>query len=355
MYKLRNIDSLIKTSLAKHILFWLFVFMYFIITTEMQYFGSYTEAIESRSILIILQMITAYSCLYILIPFFLTPKKYVQFSLGLFFLLFIVYAFFVCSQEFYYEPKYFVSTAGSLEYDSMNGFWNHIFKIETFLGKSVKFSTPTIILLTAKFYSNQQAYLKENEQKKAVELNTLKHQLNPHFLFNTLNNLYALTIEKSDEAPEVIAKLSEMLDYMLYGCNDKYVPIQKEIDLIDNYLALEKIRYGNRVTIKFNTSVNTVVQIAPLIILTFIENAFKHGVSQELNNAFITIDITLNKEHIAVHIKNSISKNKVSSNKKNIGLTNVKKQLELLYANTYSLNLKEENDCFNVSLKLPIK
>lgn len=355
MYKSRNIQSLIKRTPAKHILFWLFVFAYFIITTEMRFFSSYSEAIESRSILIIIQMITAYSCLYILIPFFLVPKKYIQFGVGLLFLLFVVYTLFVCSQEFYYMPKYFRATANLAEYDYMKGFWDHIFKIETFLGKSVKFSTPTIILLTAKFYSDKQAYLKENEQKKSAELSTLKHQLNPHFLFNTLNNLYALTIEKSDEAPEVIAKLSEMLDYMLYGCNDTYVPLQKEIDLIENYLALEKVRYGTRVTIQFNSSVHSTVKIAPLLILTFIENAFKHGVSQELNKAYISINIALNKDHITIHIKNSVSKNKVTSSKNSIGLTNVKKQLELLYDDAYSLNLTEINDSYNVDLKLPIK
>lgn len=321
----------------------------------MRYFSSYTEAVESRSILIIIQMIAAYCSLNLLIPYFLAPKKYVQFGVSFLFLLFLIYALFVCVQEFYYSPKYFVANANNIEYNSIKGFWDHIFKIEIFLGKSVKFLTPTIILLTLKFYKDQQKYLKENEQKKSVELNTLKHQLNPHFLFNTLNNLYALTIEKSDEAPEVIAKLSEMLDYMLYGCNDKYVTLAKEIDLIENYLALEKVRYGNRVNIQFNAPVKLGAKIAPLLLLTFIENAFKHGVSQELKKSSINIDIFIKQQHIHFKIKNSISKNKVSSKKETIGLKNVKKQLNLLYTNLFDLDIFEEDNCFNVYLKLPIK
>ncbi len=265
------------------------------------------------------------------------------------------YALFVCIQEFWHLPKYFGNTQNNTGYDSMKGFWDHIFKIQTLVSKSVKFITPTIILLTIKFYNEQQRFLKINEQKKATELTTLKHQLNPHFLFNTLNNLYALTIEKSDEAPEVIEKLSEMLDYMLYGCNEKFVPLQKEIDLIKNYLALEKVRYGNRVTIQLNTPENSSAKIAPLILLTFIENAFKHGVSQELNKAFIHINIELEETMIHFKIENSIAKNKILSRKESIGIGNVKKQLELLYADTYSLAIQEENDSFNVDLKIPIK
>jgi LytS/YehU family sensor histidine kinase len=215
--------------------------------------------------------------------------------------------------------------------------------------------TPTILLVIAKFYKEKQTYLQLNEQKKSTELSVLKHQLNPHFLFNTLNSLYALSINKSDEAPEVIAKLSEMLDYMLYGCNDKYVSLKKEIELIENYLALEKVRYDERVAISFNKNVEPDVRIAPLILLTFIENAFKHGVSQELKKAYIHIKISIEETFIQFDITNSIAKNRAYAKKETIGLTNVKKQLELLYLDNYSLDLKEETNCFNVRLKLPVK
>jgi len=355
MNSLKKTSTFFNIPLIRHFLFWIAVFVYFIITTEIKYYSNYQEAIASKSILISIQIITAYSCLLVLIPRYLIAKKNIQFGFGLLVLLVCVYVFFIYIMEFYYQPKYFEGIGALTEYDSVKGFWERLFNIQTFAGKSIKFLSPTILLVTAKFYKDQQAYLQLNEQKKSNELSTLKHQLNPHFLFNTLNNLYALSIKKSDEAPEVIAKLSEMLDYMLYGCNEKYVSLEKEIELIDNYLALEKIRYGKRVVIQFNKKGDKNVKIAPLILLTFIENAFKHGVSQELKEAYIQIQVALEGNYIHFDITNSIAKNKVSANKESIGLTNVKKQLELLYIGDYSLDIKEEKNHFNVHLKLPVK
>jgi LytS/YehU family sensor histidine kinase len=207
-----------------------------------------------------------------------------------------------------------------------------------------------------RFYKNQQNYLKLNEQKKIAELTALKNQLNPHFLFNTLNNLYALAIKKSDQTPEVIEKLSDILDYMLHRCNSKFVSIQKEIELIENYIALEKIRYGNRVRISFKNNSTSDSKIAPLLLLTFIENAFKHGVSQELKEAFISITISSDKNHIVFTIENS--KSAISVHNKDqqcIGLNNVQKQLGLLYGDDYSLDIKEESNTYSVHLILKVK
>lgn len=354
MRSFKKIHTFFSLPLFKHLLFWTGVFSYYIITVDISYFGSYQQAIEVRAILVFMQIITAYTCLYFLIPRYLTPKKNFQLAIGLVLLLAAVYTCFVGIMEFYYQPKYY-SEAPPSSYNSIEEFWNHIFKFPLFAGKSVKFLSPTILIVIAKFYKNQQKYLQLNEQKKSTELATLKHQLNPHFLFNTLNNLYALSIKKSDETPEVIAKLSEMLDYMLYGCNEKYVALLKEIELIENYLALEKVRYGKRVEIHFSKNVEKDVKIAPLILLTFIENAFKHGVSQELKEANIQVQINLTGNQIYFEILNSISKTKVNSNKHSIGIGNVKKQLELLYTGDYSLDIKEEKDRFNVRLKLPAK
>lgn len=351
----KNTSSLFQVPVVQHLLFWLGIFAYFIITIEVQYFNSYGQAIEARSILVLMQVFTAYACLYFLIPRYLIPKKHIAFALGLLLLLVISYTLFVFIMEFCYNPKYFTSDDPTAQFDSLQGLRDHIFNLQIFAGKSVKFITPGILLVVAKFYKDQQSFLQLKEQKQAHELSTLKHQLNPHFLFNTLNNLYALSLNKSDEAPEVIAKLSEMLDYMLYGCNDKYVSLQKEIELIENYLALEKVRYSERVEIKFDKKVTMDAHIAPLILLTFIENAFKHGVSQELKKAYIHIDIRLEEKQIFVTIQNSIAKNKASQDKETIGLTNVKKQLELLYPDSYSLDIEEEIDRFTVRLKLPVK
>ncbi len=122
---------------------------------------------------------------------------------------------------------------------------------------------------------------------KEAELKLLKAQIHPHFLFNTLNNLYGLTLEKSDEAPDLVLRLSDILDYILYRCDEKYVPLTEEINMIKNYLEIEKIRYSEKLSLETNFPDKTsAFKIAPLILLPFIENAFKHGVSKYPGRCF---------------------------------------------------------------------
>lgn len=217
---------------------------------------------------------------------------------------------------------------------------------------------PSIILIAIKYYQDQKDIIALKEQKKTTELNLLKHQLNPHFLFNTLNNLYALALKKSDKTPEVIAKLSEILDYILYQCKDKYVPIAKEIDLLENYIALEKVRYGNRVRVIFEKNSNQNVKIAPLILLTFVENAFKHGISQELNKGIIELDLSATTKEIIFKLKNTKPKShqrKEDVEKHSIGMKNTQKQLNLLYPNNgYSLKINNEELSYYLELKLTV-
>ena len=354
MNSLKKTPSLFHTPLLRHLFFWFVIYSYFVGTVTIDNYSGFYEVLEHFSIYVCCQIIVAYTCLHLLIPRFLTQKKYAQFVIYLLFLLIGVFIIFVGFHEYYYRPKY-LKTNGTAIYNSSKIFWEKLFSLRIFLGKSAIILTPVSLLLIIRFYKERQNYLQLNEQKKSNELSVLKHQLNPHFLFNTLNNLYALSIDKSDEAPEVILKLSEMLDYMLYGCNDQYVALQKEIELLNNYIALEKVRYGKRVNIQFNKNVESNVKIAPLILLTFVENAFKHGVSHELKEAFIHIDITQKEHFIQVHISNSIAKHKVAFNKVSIGISNVKKQLELLYLDTYTLHISEKNNTFHIHLKLPAK
>jgi len=185
----------------------------------------------------------------------------------------------------------------------------------------------------------------------------LKNQLNPHFLFNTLNNLYALALKKSDKTPEVIAKLSEILDYILYQCKDNYVSIYKEVELLENYIALEKVRYGGRVEVIFENQIHRNIYIAPLILLTFVENAFKHGVSQELNKALIELSIETTDTEIVFKLKNSKPKTTIensTSDKKSIGMQNTEKQLDLLYPNAYQLDINDRILEYSLELKLQL-
>jgi sensor histidine kinase YesM len=188
------------------------------------------------------------------------------------------------------------------------------------------------------------------------ELNFLKSQINPHFLFNTLNNLYALTLKKSDLAPEIVLKLSEMMRYMLYECNERRVPLQKEINYVKNYLELEKLRQGKKFDIQFKLKGNVEDQkIAPLMFIPFLENSFKHGVNNQLTDGFVEIQLDIEKDNVRVDIENSKAPTLPSpSGRKSggIGLVNVRRRLDLLYPDNYILDIENNPNTYKITLEL---
>lgn len=357
MTTLKSKYSIISATFLKHVLFWVCIFLYFMFTSDITYYeAGYVQLFHSTCKVVISQIITAYVCLFVLVPRFLNKKKLVLFLVWLVILLTAMFVLYQALHMYLYQPKYYQYYSDIAKEYAKLTFWERITNLSVLSSKAIKFLTPTALLLMVRFYKNQQKYLKLNEQKKTAELTALKHQLNPHFLFNTLNNLYALALKKADETPEVIEKLSDILDYMLYRCNDTFVSLQKEIGLIENYLSLEKIRYGKRVQITFEKNIDQDVKIAPLLLLTFIENAFKHSVSQELKEAFITIKIKLEGNHVIFNIENSKPNASVNNNTEHrIGLKNIKKQLELLYTNNYFLDIENTKDSYTVTLKLLVK
>ena len=170
--------------------------------------------------------------------------------------------------------------------------------------------------------------------------------------------MYALALKKSDQTPEVIAKLSEILDYILYRCNENFVYLANEVTLLKNYIDLEKVRYGKRVIVEFDHEIQGDVKIAPLLLLTFLENAFKHGVSQEINVAKIKIELSEDDNGILFQIENTTSLHKANSHHKDraaIGLQNINKQLDLLYPNNHTLAIDEQKEKYKVTLKLNAK
>lgn len=193
----------------------------------------------------------------------------------------------------------------------------------------------------------------ENE-KLTAELNFLKAQINPHFLFNTLNNLYYLVYTKSDNATEVIAKLSQMMRYMIYDSNHPKVQLDKELEYMHNYIALERLRLNNEIPIRFEIEGETAgIEIAPLIFITFLENAFKHGVSSNRPGAWVDIHIGLDGKACNYTVENSkldISPN--ADGKSGIGLQNVRRRLELSYPDQYELKTEESPDRYKVQLKI---
>ena len=202
-----------------------------------------------------------------------------------------------------------------------------------------------------------QASSKEREKnlvkdKLETELKFLRNQTNPHFLFNTLNNIYALARKKSEKTPEVVMKLSELLSFMLYESGKDSISISEEIKMIDDYIDLQKIRYSDRLSVDFARQIDNDTQpIAPLLLLPLVENAFKHGVSETRFDSFIDIDMSLSKGQLNFLIRNSIENGKLKAGNNNIGLPNIKRQLELMYKE-HMMVIEEDSKTFNVNIAI---
>lgn len=190
-------------------------------------------------------------------------------------------------------------------------------------------------------------------EKQEAELNYLKSQTNPHFLFNTLNNIYSLARDKSDLAPESILRLSKILRFMLYETSGAYIAIEQELKIMSDYIALEKLRYDESLHINFNYDIEDMKQaLPPLLLLPLVENAFKHGVSETRNQPFVDIHLSVNKRQLAFYVKNSTeSLPEQGPVKENIGLSNLRRQLELLYRD-YHLSVQQSGFVFIATLKI---
>jgi LytS/YehU family sensor histidine kinase len=190
-------------------------------------------------------------------------------------------------------------------------------------------------------------------EKQEAELNYLKSQTNPHFLFNTLNNIYSLAKDKSDLAPESILRLSKILRFMLYETSVEFISIEQELEIISDYIALEKLRYDNSLHINFIHEIEDMKQLLPpLLMIPLVENAFKHGVSETRSHPFVDVQLLVNQQQLLLMIKNSTESFHGERNvKENIGLSNLRRQLELLYTD-YNLSLQQDEAVFTTTLKI---
>ena len=188
-------------------------------------------------------------------------------------------------------------------------------------------------------------------EKSKSELSLLRTQINPHFFFNTLNNLYALTIKNSKEAPEVILKLSDMMRYTIYEGEKETVKLGDEIDYLNNYIELHKIRYKKTVEITFKRDIDDSLSIAPLLYIILLENAFKHGIETLTENAFIHINLYEDNDFIYFKIENNFDPKQISE-VKGIGLTNLKRRLALIYPKKHELTVDKTNNIYKATLKI---
>ncbi|MES2132010.1 MAG: sensor histidine kinase [Bacteroidota bacterium] len=212
-----------------------------------------------------------------------------------------------------------------------------------------------IILIFSLLLRIREQLKRTESEKLTAELSYLKAQINPHFLFNTLNSIYSLAILKSDKTPDAIVKLSGMMRYVLHHNDEKLVPLEKEIDYISNYIELQKMRLSPAIKLSYSCDAETTgKKIAPLMLIPFIENAFKHGVNSE-ENSDIEIKITSCESYVLLVVTNNcVPTNNNTLNKSGLGIENTKQRLDLIYPENHTLTISQKNNCFTVNLLLTL-
>lgn len=322
-----------------HSLIWL-AFLAFLIFNSDTHF-SFIEKLSNEIINIGLYAMIVYFNLYYLIPNYLKSK-----SIGLYLLLLLIFSLFLTPIKlliFYLK----LSNQSIYQTALINNFGLY-FIINLIVGGS-----STIAKIVKDYTKNQREKQLLEHRNMHNELQFLKSQINPHFLFNTLNNIYSLTLKKSDLAPEMVLKLSDMMRYMLYECNARRVPLKKEIIYLQNYIELESIRFKNRGTINLTLEVieEKNLQIAPLLFIPFLENAIKHGVNQQIENAKVSMKLKVQNGIVEFFIKNN-KNTKIANGPGGIGLVNVKRRLNLIYPKAHEIEIQDLKEYYIVSLKI---
>lgn len=333
-----------------HLLFWVAIWFFF------YYFFSFNTNVKVyvkwfSSLLLPITMLTTYFMVLYLIPTYLLTKQYFKFGLYTFYTLvassnLITITLYAC---LFLLLKFDITLIPPMSK-------NYLFIL--ILVYLVVGLVSFVELLRHNFRTASRNKELENKilathlQMKEQELQYLKMQIHPHFLFNTLNTIYGLSLKQSKQTPDVILKLSNLLDYILYRVNKPRVGLKEEVLHISEYIELEKIRFSDSLKVEFLTdAIEDDLQIAPMLFIPFVENAFKHG---GLHDGFLSIvvEIKLVGQELSFMVKNSVARNKKTQNKGGIGLTNVRKRLELNYPDRFDLMHGSEGEWYLVRLKI---
>ncbi|MBI9061648.1 MAG: histidine kinase [Marinilabiliaceae bacterium] len=340
-------NHLLKTTsrIALHILFW------FICIIAFTHIFDITDPVSKIDFLFsglfhISIVSGVYLNLLILIPTLFNKKKYLYYSLFFSLTLFMTAYFnqitFDWLADLFFPDYYFVSQFNRTEIGIL------VF---------IYFSGTSVIKLSKSWFELQEA----NHQISKIEkeninsqLKALKSQINPHFLFNSLNVLYSLTLKESKETPEAIIKLSDILRYVIYDSNNDLVELNDEVKLLNNYINLQKHRIDKSSKITFQTDIQNKVKIAPMLLLPLVENSFKHGIKGDITDTYVTILLTTNAQETCFEIENNkgISDNPTPNSNGGIGLANIKQRLDLLYPEQHTFTVSETENKFKVTLKL---
>ncbi|WP_233260723.1 sensor histidine kinase [Pedobacter sp. HMWF019] len=358
----------IRWRLCRHITFWASWYLFTVylysftpspILTKLNFWQRIIVNLGESFWYMLPAMFLAYSLIYLVIPKLVIPAKYFKVILSVFGLLFLtggLSALISLTIVEHLRRQYLLGHPGLLP-----GIVSTPFTIQLFMawisglrGSITIGGLAAAIKLMKYFYEKQQQALLLEQEKAVAELNSLKAQLHPHFLFNTLNNIYSHAQDTAPLAANMLMGLSTLLRYMLYSCNAPLVPLKQELQMLLEYIELEKQRYGNQLEIAIQIpAVDPDLMVAPLLILPFIENCFKHGTSNMLEHPWINIQLQLDGKAMHLKLINGKAPN-ATLQSGGIGIENVKRRLALLYPNRYDLQIIAEEEMYIVNLKLEL-
>ncbi|MBP2616740.1 sensor histidine kinase [Chryseobacterium jejuense] len=340
-----------RQNIYFQLFFWIALFLFGIAKTYDDHNGGiFKQLVIYNFCHWIFQILGANFIYYFLIRYFFDRKKYVEFSIYLILSLYIIS---VANRIFIVdiaEPLF------------INEFKDSLISILTdirylLLHYTFPIISGAFIFISMMFFmrykDEKENAIQLQKEKTEIELKSLKAQLNPHFLFNTLNNIYSLSISNSDRTSQSISQLSAILDYILYKGQKKWVAVADELSIIDDYIALESLRYSNeRLKITKKIVFISANSVPPLLYLTLVENAFKHGAGKSSERTEIKIEVETNERHSVFRIENTYS-DISDHNEKGIGLQNIKQQLEYHYHEHFTFHISTENNIFNVEIITP--
>lgn len=342
-----------RISTLHHVVFWFLYFLFNFLRWG-SYYSDYMLSLKGNILGFPIHIILSYFTLYYLVPKFIKNRKFLAFSLSL------AGAIFVMVVIKYQLTRLLISTNVWPEGPVETSTFSFNYALTMMLGELYVVAFVTAIKITLDWMSESSRAVRLEKVQLETELRFLRTQISPHFLFNTLNNIYSLTLERSAKASETILKLSELMRYMLYETNENKQDLKKELRCIQNYLDLERIRYGDSLHIEMNICGEIEdKKIASMLLLPFVENAFKHGANKIKGPVNILIDIKVQEGYLFFTIINTIPDASMIPAVKGpggIGISNVRKRLELGYhRDEYQLRNYADQDTYKVELKLKLR
>ncbi|WP_241748655.1 sensor histidine kinase [Aestuariibaculum suncheonense] len=332
-----------------HVLFW-FVYFMFNVVRWGSYFNDYWYSIKSNLVEFPIHIIVVYINIYYLIPRLILKRRYLTYVLSLVFMLAIVYLVRTGLNYVLVTKDIWPEAGGTGEFMQLN----HI--IAVVLGELYVIGFVSAIKLVIDWSLEKRRNEKLAKLQLSTELKYLRTQIQPHFFFNTLNNLYALTLKKSDSAPQMVIKISDLMQYVLYEVNSSKADLLEEINHINTYIDVERLRFNERVECEMDIIGDIEdVTVPPLLFLTFIENCFKHGL-KGCENVRVNMSFeVLNKDYLEFKLSNTFNAKSNINNQQGIGIANTKRRLSLLFNSDYEFKTTVEDNVYNLYLKIPIR